>query len=162
MSTPDIQRFDSDGIWRKPPGAVRIEVSVKGGTGSPAESYVGGGHGGAGGGNFAGGGGGGGGAGPVGGGRGGDGGSFGHPGQPGQAGAGPGSGAGGAGGNASGYFRASWRSMPPAEGEDAHAVWVAGEIPDEMAVQIGQPGGWAVIITHLAPRNDPINPENET
>lgn len=32
MSGPDIQRFDSDGTWVKPPGAVRLAMSLKGGT----------------------------------------------------------------------------------------------------------------------------------
>jgi hypothetical protein len=30
---PDIQRFDRDGTWVKPPGAVRVEVTLKGGDG---------------------------------------------------------------------------------------------------------------------------------
>jgi hypothetical protein len=44
MSKPDIQRFDRDGIWRKPAGAVRVDVTLKGGDSggeATAHAYVG-------------------------------------------------------------------------------------------------------------------------
>jgi hypothetical protein len=177
MTNPDIQYFGSDGIWRKPPGAVRVELST-GHVTSLAEDYERGvkivaddirrefGQPAGGGGsdrqaqecntspdagNYY----------EGGGGAGGNGGSFCQPGQPGRRGTGPGGGAGGAGGGLSVYhphtvedrarrnlLPGDWRSTPPTEGEDVHAVWIGGEIPDEMQVQVGQ-GGFASIITHL-------------
>ncbi len=51
MSKPDIQRFDRDSIWRKPPGAVRVDVTLKGGdagTEATLHTYIGHGRGGSG------------------------------------------------------------------------------------------------------------------
>lgn len=33
MSRPDIQYFDSDGTWVKPPGAVRADIVLQAGGG---------------------------------------------------------------------------------------------------------------------------------
>jgi hypothetical protein len=41
MTEPDIQRFDQDGTWRKPPGAVRVDVTLKGGDGGDALRAIG-------------------------------------------------------------------------------------------------------------------------
>lgn len=58
MSKSDIQRFDRDGVWRKPPGAVRVDVTLKGGdAGGEATlhtyiGHIGGGRGGSSGGGY--------------------------------------------------------------------------------------------------------------
>lgn len=45
VSGPDVQRFDSDGTWIKPPGAVRVDVELKGGNGGTSCAYLDVGHG---------------------------------------------------------------------------------------------------------------------
>lgn len=157
VSGPDVQRFDSDGTWRKPEGAVRVELALKGGDAghpTPAEVVASSGHtvsaGAGGGGSVFAGCGGGGAVGPViaqGGagvysGRGGEGAGSTAPG-------GNSSAAGGGGGQigvvAGGQSR--WQYMPPAEGELVRAVWTGADIPGEMRVQVGR-GGYAVITTY--------------
>lgn len=41
MSKPDIQYFDSDGTWTKPPGAVRADVVLQAGGGGYTVSPTG-------------------------------------------------------------------------------------------------------------------------
>lgn len=135
MSEPDVQYFDSDGTWVKPPGAVRLAVSLKGGDGDNSVGAV-----------------------PraltffgAGGGA-----TFG--GQGGSASAGPpSSGAGGgAGGQSAGVSmdlgtvtRApEWNVTPGVEGQLVEFSFAADEVPDRMAVKIGQ-GGWARVVTDL-------------
>jgi hypothetical protein len=37
MTKPDVQRLDQSGTWVKPPGAVRVDVALKGGDGAPVQ-----------------------------------------------------------------------------------------------------------------------------
>lgn len=37
---PDVQYFEEDGIWVKPAGAERVEITLKGGDASPAPAVL--------------------------------------------------------------------------------------------------------------------------
>lgn len=123
-SKPDVQLFEKNGTWRKPPGAVRVEVTLKGGTGRPGYPFGAGGRGGN----------------PTitwGGGA--EGGGGGHPVMA----------RGGDGG--SGVISAERGvPIPGEEGETVTQSLAAADFPDEVEVTVGQVGGYAQIITYFA------------
>lgn len=89
MSKPDIQRFEQDGTWRKPPGAVRVDITVKAADGEP-------------------------------------------------------------GGPATATIAMTVKDCVGTIGAGiVTRSFAAGELPDEVAVGVGQPGGYAEITTYL-------------
>lgn len=140
MSNPDIQYFGSDGTWRKPAGAARVDIVLKGGDGHPATGGPGvspGAH--------------------IGGGAGAPGSVTAPPGGAVMAGAGGAGGRGGAtvadvGPKLSAY---GWIGTSGDGGEIKAVFYPASELPDEMPVEVGKGGrpggrdGYALIITHL-------------
>ena len=120
MSATDEQHFAKDGVWVKPAGAVRAEVTLKGADGSPATGEMPG--------------------------RGGystslviaDGGLM--------------AGGGGGAGVSSSSSPPVTRLEPASGGSGAlvTAEFPAGDLPDRLYVKVGQPGGYAAIITQLA------------
>ena len=116
MRPADVQCFDRDGTWVKPPGAVCVEVTLKGGDGGRAGA------------------------------------------------AGPGSGAAATThlqfpGTVPASFRQSVRAFTPIPGEEGNVVrgsFTAAEMPDRVAVTVGQPGGYAHFITRVAESGTPL------
>lgn len=109
MST-DVQHFTEDGTWVKPPGAVRVEVTLKGGDGGASTAYVRGGrYGGA---------------------------------------------TGGTDVAVAGHVRAPWLDKPGTEGATVTRSFAADDLPALMPVTVGQPGGFASVITHLREPDD--------
>lgn len=132
----DVQRFDSDGTWVKPDGALRLTVSLKGGTGDNAllglrafpdiVTYGGGGGGGA----------------AVAGAGGTGGGNAIAP-------AGGGGSAAAVSMNMGTVARApEWNVTPGEESQLVEFSFAADEVPDRMDIKIGR-GGWAEIVTDL-------------
>jgi hypothetical protein len=145
VSEPDIQRFDRDGIWRKPPGAVSVDIYLKGGDGGPGLRVIparaltltqpgGGGSGGRPGGTVISG----------------SGGTC-------MTGAGGGGGTGGAVVAEVGTQAAErgWAGSSGAEGELVTLSYAADVLPDEVPIQVGKGGrpggrdGYALIFTHV-------------
>ena len=114
MTKPDVQHFTEDGTWVKPPGAVRVDVTIKGGDGESGGPGL----------------------------RGGAGGTVTLAGSLGAAGGG-----GGAGGCSFGTLTV--RPGPGGTGETVTKSFAADDLPDRMPVTVGQPGGFASVVTHL-------------
>ena len=120
MADPDVQHFDKDGTWVKPSGAVRVEVTLKGGDGHPGGPGLCGGAGGtmtsA---------------------------SYHH-----LAGAG-GGGAGGASEITIGDITYIAEPGPGAPGETVKRSFDAADLPDQLSIEIGQLAGYAHVITYF-------------